>query len=190
MFIALLLFNLAAYTITAIATSLTSTPYVSYSNKLRANDCECPLHEQQQDWLLPAPAITKLCFIANLLLGLMSGALLVNAFLWWMTSVSEISVSVRNYALGCGIGAGIVGLVLVHILFIKKLVKSGGLLMAINTILGLTLMGLAFGTIGVSRAWSVDSSQNSLEKGGVELDLRGVFMQSLQEDRSGQAHSE
>lgn len=93
MLIAVLLFNLAAYTLTAIATSLTSTPTVSSSTKLRANDCESLLPGQQQDWLLPAPATTKLCFITNIVLGLTSGALLVNAFLWWMTSATEISVS-------------------------------------------------------------------------------------------------
>lgn len=69
------------------------------------------------------------------------------AFLWWMTSASEVSVSVRNYALRWGIGAGIVGLVLVHILFMKRLVEGGGLVMAVNTILGLALTGLVFGTM-------------------------------------------
>lgn len=147
MLIAVLLFNLAAYTLTAIATSLTSTPTDSSSTKLRANNCESLLLEQQQDWLLPAPATTKLCFTTNIMLGLTSGALLVIAFLWWMASASEISVSVRNYALGYGIGAGIVGLVLVHILFMKRFMMGGGLLMAINTILGLALTGLAIGTM-------------------------------------------
>lgn len=147
MLIAVLLFNLAAYTVTAIFTSLTSTPTVLSSTKLRASDCECPLPQQQQDWLVPAPAITKLCFTANLMLGMTSGALLVIAFLWWMTSASEVSVSVRNYALRCGIGAGIVGLVLVHILFMKRFVEGGGLMMAVNTILGLALTGLVFGTM-------------------------------------------
>ena len=61
--------------------------------------------------------------------------------------MSEVSVTVRNYALGCGAGAGLVGLVLVHILFIKQFVEDGGLVMAVNTILGLTLTGLAFGTM-------------------------------------------
>lgn len=64
-----------------------------------------------------------------------------------MTSASEVSVSVRNYALGYGTGAGIVGLVLVHVLFIKRFVESDGLMMAVNTILGLVLTGLVFGTI-------------------------------------------
>ncbi|OBT77082.1 hypothetical protein VF21_02891 [Pseudogymnoascus sp. 05NY08] len=147
MLIAVLLFNLAVHTVTAIFTSLTSMPTVLSSTKLGASDCECPLPHQQPDWLVPAPAITKLCFIANLLLGMTSGALLVIAFLWWMTSASEVSVSMRNYALRCGIGAGIVGLVLVHILFMKRFVEDGGLMTAVNTILGLTLTGLVFGTM-------------------------------------------
>jgi hypothetical protein len=147
MLIAVLLFNLAAYTVTAIFTSLTSTLTISSSTTLRATSCECPPLEQQQDWLVPAPATTKLCFTANLMLGLTSSALLVIAFLWWMTSASEVSISMKNYALGYGIGAGIVGLILVHILFIRRFVEGGGLMMAVNTILGLTLTGLAFGTM-------------------------------------------
>ena len=141
MLVAVLLFNLAAYTLNAITTSLMST------TKAAADNCESLLHQQQQDWLVAAPATTKLCFMSNIMLGVMSGVLLVTAFLWWITVVSDISASVRNYALGCGIGAGIVGIVLVHILLIKRLIDGGGLLMAINTIMGLALTGLAFGTI-------------------------------------------
>jgi hypothetical protein len=85
--------------------------------------------------------------MTNIMLGLTSGALLVIAFVWWLTSVLEVSVSVRNYALGCGAGAGLMGLVLVHVLFMKKFVEDGGLMMAVNTILGLALTGLAFGTM-------------------------------------------
>jgi hypothetical protein len=81
------------------------------------------------------------------MLGLTSGALLVIAFVWWLTSVSEVSVSVRNYALGCGAGAGLMGLVLVHVLFMNRCVEDGGLMMAVNTILGLALTGMAFGTM-------------------------------------------
>lgn len=147
MLVAILLINLAAYTVTAIHTSLTSTPAVSSFTKIGADDCECPILEQPQDWLVPAPATTKLCFTANLLLGISSGGLLVVAFLWWMTSLSEVSVSVKNYALGYGVGAGFVGLVLVHVLFIKRFVEDRGLMMAVNTILCLTLTGLAFGTM-------------------------------------------
>lgn len=147
MLMAVLLFNLAAYTVNAIYTSLTSTPIVLSSTKLQSCDCECPLHQQQQDWLLPAPAVTKLCFMANLMLLMSSSALLVIAFISYVTSVSELSVSARNYALGCGIGAGMMGLVLVHVLFIKRFVESGGLMMAVNTILGLVLSGLVFGTM-------------------------------------------
>lgn len=147
MLFAVLLFNLAVYAVTAIYTSLTSTPTVLSCAKLRAYDCECSLPQQQQDWLVPAPATTKICFMANLMLGMASGALLVIAFFWWMTSALEVSVSVRNYALGYGTGAGIVGLVLVHVLFIKRFVESDGLMMAVNTILGLVLTGLVFGTI-------------------------------------------
>lgn len=149
MLLAVLLFNLAAYTVTAAYTSLTSTPTASSSSKLRVSDCECrcPPLEPQQDWLATAPGTTQLCFFANLTLVLASGALLVVAFFWWMTSVSEVSVSGRNYALGCGIGAGIVGLVFVHVLFMNRFVEGGGLMMAVNTILGLSLTGLAFGTV-------------------------------------------
>lgn len=107
--------------------------------------------EQQQDWLVPAPIATKLCFTVNVLLALTSGALLVSAFLWWATSASEISVSVRNHALGYGFGAGIIGLVLLHIFFMKTLMKTlmkgNGWLIGVNTVLGVTLTGLALGTI-------------------------------------------
>jgi len=149
MLVAILLFNLAAYTLTALYTSHTSTPTVSSSTKLPASNCECPCHhlEPRQDWVASAPGTTQLCFTANLGLGITSGGLLVIAFFWWLASVSEVSVTVRNYALGCGAGAGLVGLVLVHILFIKQFVEDGGLMMAVNTILGLTLTGLAFGTM-------------------------------------------
>jgi uncharacterized membrane protein len=149
MLLAVLLINLAAYTVTAIYTSLTSAPTVSSSSKLRASDCECRCShlEPQKDWFALAPGTTQLCFMANLGLGMASGVLLVVASFWWMTSVSEVSVSARNYALGCGIGAGIVGLVLVHVLFMKRFVEGGGLMMAVNTILGLALTGLAFGTM-------------------------------------------
>jgi hypothetical protein len=94
MLLAVLLFNLAAYTVTAIYTSLTSTSTVSSSSKLRASDCECrcPHLEPQQDWLATAPGNTQLCFMANLGLGMASGILLIFAFFWWMTSVSEVSV--------------------------------------------------------------------------------------------------
>jgi hypothetical protein len=64
-----------------------------------------------------------------------------------MTSALEVSISMKNYALGYRTRARIIGLVLVHVLFIKRFIKSNGLMMAINIILGLVLTRLVFSTI-------------------------------------------
>jgi hypothetical protein len=148
MLIAVLLFNVSTYSLTAIATRLNTTPtLVSSPTKFLPGDRERALPQQNQDWLLPAPATTKLCFGTNIFLGLTSGAMLVNAFFWWMTNASLVSVAVRNYALAYGLGAGIAGIVFVHVLLVPRPNEGMGFLMAVNTILGPVLTGLAFGTM-------------------------------------------
>lgn len=64
-----------------------------------------------------------------------------------MTNASLVSGAVRNYALAYGLGAGIAGIVFVHIVLVPRLDEGNGFLMAINSILGPILTGLAFGTM-------------------------------------------
>ena len=64
-----------------------------------------------------------------------------------MTNALLISSVVRNHAIAYAIGAGIMGIVLMHVLFVQKMKERNGFLLAINTILGLALAGLAFGTM-------------------------------------------
>ena len=71
----------------------------------------------------------------------------VNAFFWWMTNASLVSVAVRNYTQAYGLGGGIAGIVFVHVLLVPRLNEGKVFLMAVNTILEPVLTGLAFDTM-------------------------------------------
>jgi hypothetical protein len=145
MVIAILFFNLASYSITTLAATR-----LAIMRSLKSNSLEFPSSYpigQDQDWVLAAPALTKLCFAANLLLGTTSCLILMNAFFWWMTNASLVSSTVRNYALAYSLGAGIAGIVFVHVALVPRLSEGDGFLMAINSILFSVLAGLVFGTL-------------------------------------------
>jgi uncharacterized phage protein gp47/JayE len=70
----------------------------------------------------------------------------MNAFLWWMTNALLVSGVVRNYVLAHSIGAGITGIVFVHVVLVPTSNKGCELLKAVNSVLGPVLAGLAFVT--------------------------------------------
>lgn len=150
MIIAMLLLDLSIYSINTMATRHNS-PAPSISNpippKFLQCNCESLLPEQPQDWVAAAPVATKLCFTANVTLGLISIGLLAIGFVQWIENALLISVVLRNHALAYGIGAVVVGLIFIHAFFMHRMKENDEWLLAINTIMGLALAGLAFGTM-------------------------------------------
>ncbi|RFU27975.1 hypothetical protein B7463_g8357, partial [Scytalidium lignicola] len=145
--IATLLLNAVSYSIAAMVTRLSTTP-TSTPNFPKSHSSA--LTNEDQDWevtFLFAPATTKLCFAANVLVGAISCFVLMHAFFIWMTTLALVSDSVRNYALAYGVGAGISGIVFVHVVLVPRLEEGDGFLMIINSVLGPVLAGLTFGTI-------------------------------------------
>lgn len=135
MLIAILALNVASYSIAALTTRLSTTP---------------PKSNERQDWqiaFLHAPATIKACFGANIFVGGAGCLVLVHTFFTWITALSHVSVTVRNYAMAYGIGAGIMAIVCVHVVLVPRLQEGEGFLMIINSIAASVLAGLTFGTI-------------------------------------------
>lgn len=69
------------------------------------------------------------------------------AFFWWLDNALLVSSRVRNHAPGYGLGAGAAGIICIHVILLPTLNQGNGFLKFINTIMGPTLVGLAFGTM-------------------------------------------
>jgi len=136
MLIAILFFNIASYSLGAMASRLGKMPILNADSQTRQSD---ELDLGGQDWqivFLTAPATTKLCFATNVFIGAASCFALMYAFFWWMTNASLISGSVRNCALLYGVGAGTGGVLFIHLVLVPRWSEGEGFLMAVNSILG------------------------------------------------------
>jgi hypothetical protein len=63
-----------------------------------------------------------------------------------MTNAFLVSGVVRNYVLAHDLGAGIAGIVFVHVVLVPRLTEGCEFLKAANSVLGPVLVGMAFGT--------------------------------------------
>jgi hypothetical protein len=65
-----------------------------------------------------------------------------------MANAFLVSGVVRNYVLAHDLGAGIAGIVFVHVVLVPRLNEGCEFLKAANSVLGPVLAGMAFGTTG------------------------------------------